>query len=106
LLPGGAGVGVVRRPQHRHEHLGAADLPGGGIDHRHWLAGMVHEHAFAARGQLAHRALEPLGPGAVLLAQRALAVGLIAAVAAVLLPQQLQRHAGAVELPVQRGEVG
>ena len=75
LLPGGAGVGVVRRAQHGHEHLGAADLARRGIYHRHRLAGIVDEQPLAAGVDLAHRALQPLGPGAVLLAVRAVAVG-------------------------------
>jgi hypothetical protein len=106
LLPGGAGVGVVRRAQHGHEHLGAPDLARGGVHHRHRLAGVVHEQALAARVDLAHRALQPLGPGAVLLAVRAVAVSLLPHLGAVLLPQQLQGEAGALEPLVQRGVVG
>ena len=105
LLPGGAGVGVVRRPQHRHEHLGAADLAADRVHHRHGVAGVVDEQPLAAGVHLSHRALLALDPGAVLLAEGAVAVGALTGAGAVLLPQQLQRHARARELLVQRGVV-
>jgi hypothetical protein len=100
-----AGVGVVRRAQHRHEDLGAADLAGGGVHDGHGLAGVVHEQLLAGDVGLAHRALQTGGPGAVLHAVGGVLVGQVVA-PLVLLPQQLQRDAGAAQFLVDVGEVG
>jgi hypothetical protein len=102
---GGAGIGVVRCTQHRHEDLRAADLAGGGVHDGHGLAGVVHEQLLAGDVGLAHRALQPGGPGAVLHAVGGVLVGQ-SVVALVLLPQQLQRDARAAQFLVDVGEVG
>ena len=47
LAPSRFDVGVVRRAQHGHEHLGAADFPGAAIGHIDGLAGVVDEQPLA-----------------------------------------------------------
>ena len=104
----GARVGVVRRAQHRHENLCAADLAAGRIDDGHRLAGVVDEQALAGDVGLAHRALERGNPGAVLDAEARVLVGRrvrVDELALVFLPQQLQGHAGALELLVDPGVI-
>jgi hypothetical protein len=69
------------------------------------LASVVHEQLLAGDVDLAHRALQARGPGAVLHAKGGVLVGQ-GVVALVLLPQQLQGHAGAAQLLVDEREVG
>ena len=106
LAGGGAGIGVVRCPQHRHKHLGLANLASACIHDRQALAGVVHKQLVAGLVVLAHGALQAPGPGLVLLAEGAVLVSLPGVLVLVLLPQQLQRHAGATQFPVQVGIVG
>ena len=105
LRRGGAGVGVVRRTQRCHEDLCGANLTGGRVDDGHRLAGVVGEELVAADVDLAHRALQAFGPIAVLDAEARVLVRQCVGLG-VLLPQQLQRHAGALELLVDVGVVG
>jgi hypothetical protein len=105
LRPGRAHVGVIRRAECRHEDLRLADLAGARIDDGHRLAGVVSKQLLAGDMDLAHRALQPLGPLAVLDAEARVLVGQRVGLD-VFLPKQLQRHAGAFELLVNSREVG
>jgi hypothetical protein len=100
----GAGKGVVRRPEHGHEDLGPGDLAGGGVDHRHGVAGVVDEQLLAGDMHLAHGAQLGLGELAVLHAEAGVLVGQRVG-AGVLLPKQHQRDARALELLVDDAEV-
>ena len=107
LLAGcGAGVGVVRCPQHRHKYLCLAYLAAAGIHDGHRLAGVVHKQLVAGLVGLAHGALKAPDPGLVLLAEGAVFVGLARVLLLVLFPQQLQRDTGAAQFAVDVGAVG
>jgi hypothetical protein len=106
LAGGGAGVGVVRCPQHGHEDLGLANLASACIHDGHRLAGVVHKQLVAGLVVLAHGALQEPGPGLVLLAEGAVLVRLTSMLVLVFLPEQLQGHARATQFPVQLGIVG
>lgn len=69
------------------------------------MAGVVDEQPLPTGVHQAHRALLALDPAAVLLAEGAVTVGRLTCAGVVLLPQQLQRHARALELLVQPGMV-
>jgi len=60
LAPGGFGVGVDRRPQHRHKDLGLTHFPGGGTDHRYGDTAVVDKALLTGLVNLAHGA--PLSP--------------------------------------------
>ena len=102
----GARKRVVRRAPHRNEHARRPDLAGGRVDHPHRLAGVVHEQLLARLVLLAHRAAQRRGERRVQLAEARAAVRQQPRLAAVsvLLPQQLQRHALAAQLPVHVGQ--
>ena len=100
----GAGEGVVRRAQRSHEDLRLADLAGGRIDDGHRAAGIVDEQLLAGDMDLAHRALLGHSERAVLDAKTRVLVGQ-RVVAGVLLPQQHQGDAGALELLMHEREV-
>jgi hypothetical protein len=102
----GARVGVVGGAQRRHEDLCLGDLPRGGVHDGHGLPGVVHKHLLAGHMRLAHRAFERLGPGGVFDAERGVLVGYPLVLLLVLLPQQLQGDAGALELAVNPVVVG
>ena len=102
----GARIGVVGGAQYRHEDLRLGDLPRAGIHDGHGLPGVVQKHLLAGHMRLAHRALERLGPGGVFDAERGVLVGYPLVLLLVLLPQQLQRDAGAFELAVNPVVVG
>ena len=74
LAPGGFNVGVIRRAQNGHEHLGRADFAGAAVGHADALAGVVDEQAFARRVGLPHRCRQLLAPAPVVLAERAVLV--------------------------------
>ena len=105
LARSGAGVGVVRCAERGHEDLGRGDRAGGRVNQRHGVAAVVHEELLAGDVDLAHRALQALRERAVLDAKARVLVRQ-RVVAGVLLPQQLQRDAGALELLVNEREVG
>jgi len=74
LGPGGFRVGVARRPKDGDKDLGLADLAGGAVDHLEGRAGVVDEHLLAGDVDLAHGCGEPGGPGAMQVAEPAVAV--------------------------------
>mmetsp|Transcript_6076 Transcript_6076/g.24370 ORF Transcript_6076/g.24370 Transcript_6076/m.24370 type:complete len:788 (+) Transcript_6076:480-2843(+) len=100
----GAGVGVVRRAQRGHEDLGLRDLAGGRVNDGHGVAGVVDKQLLAGNVDLAHRALLALGELGVLDAKARVLVGQRVA-RGVLLPQQHQGDARALELLVHDAEV-
>lgn len=83
--------------QHGDEHLGVTYLAGGLADDRHGRPAVVDEQLLAGAVDLAHAAPLTAAPGAVVLAELAVAVGLVAVDLDVLRPQQLQGHALALE---------
>ncbi len=102
LAPGRLDVGVVRRAQHGHEHLGGADFAGAAVGHADGLTGVVDEQALARRVGLPHRRRQLLAPAPVVFAECAVleAAWLLGLV---LLPQQFQRHALAAQFIVHGG---
>jgi len=98
----GAGVGVARRAQRGHE-----DVRARAVGQRDRRAGVVDEQLLAGAVDLAHRTLELLGEAPIVLAELRVAIGVaLGVIGAVLLPQQHQRHAFAVQLLVQAAVVG
>ena len=104
LGPGRFGVGVARRAEHRDEHLGLADLAGGGVDQLDGLPGIVDEQPLAGRMHLAHRRRQPALPPAAQLAEPRIAVA-VGLARPVLLPQQHQGDARPAQLAMQRRPV-
>ena len=100
----GTGIGVVRRAQRGHEDLGLCDLAGEGVDDGHRAAGIVHEQLLAGDVDLAHRALLATSKLAVLDAEARVLVSQRVA-RGVLLPQQHQGDAGALEFLMHHPEV-
>jgi hypothetical protein len=104
LARGGAGVGVVRGAEHSDEDLRGRDLAGARVDDRHGLPGVVDEQPLTCDVGLSHRARQRCRPRPVFDAETRVLVGEVVA-AGVLLPQQLQGHARALELLVDVGVV-
>ena len=75
-------------------------------DERHRVPGVVDEELLPGAVHLAHRALEPLAKAPVVPAELAVAVGGVGLRCVILLPQQLQRDALALELLVELAEIG
>jgi hypothetical protein len=102
LGPGGLGIGVVARPQHRDEDMRSACLARQALDDRHGLPRIVHKALLARALLLAHDQIELAGPGPVLLTEPAVLKPLRRA-SLILLPEQEQAHAlPGFELPVHR----
>jgi hypothetical protein len=102
LVGGGAGEGVARRA-----HGGDEDLGARAVGQFQRGAGVVDEQLLAGAPLLAHRALQGLGEGLVVLAELGVGPGAPALEGgAVFLPQQHQRHALAAQFDVHAGEVG
>ena len=99
LAEAGLGEGVVRCPQHRDEDLGGTHLPGEPVEHRHGIAGEVHEQLLAGHVGLPHGRRDAVAPFDVEVAEPAVAVA-VGMMAAIFLPQQRQRHAAAAQLGV------
>src|SRR4051812_14087626 len=74
LAEAGFDIGVVRGPQNRDEDLGLAHLSGDRIEHRHGVAGKVHEQLVARRMGLAHGRRDAAAPFAVEIAKSTVAV--------------------------------
>jgi len=91
---------VIRRPHDRHEDLGSAYLPGEPVEHRHGIAGEVHEQLFSGRVGLPHGRRDPVAPFDVEVAETAVAVTVVGMMTAIFLPQQRQRHAATPQLGV------
>ena len=104
LCPRGLRIGVVRRPEHGDEQLRRHRLPGRWVDHLKRRAGVVDEHTLAGDVALPHGRRQPCLPGAVEFAVAAIAVA-VGVDAAMLLPQQLQRHPWPAQLAVDRRPV-
>lgn len=68
------GVGVVLCPENGDEDLGVASFPCQAIEHRHSVAGKVHEQLLARRVRLAHGRRHTAAPLAVPVAEPAIAV--------------------------------
>ena len=75
----------------------AARTPGEPIEHRHGIAGEVHEQFLAGRVGLPHGRRDPVKSFDVEIAEPAVAVA-VGMMAAIFLPQQRQRHAAAAQL--------
>ena len=99
LRPGGLGIGVIRRAEHGDEQLRRPRLAGRSVDHRERRAGVIDEQALAGDVVLPHGRRQPRLPGAVELAETAIAVA-VGVDGAMLLPQQLQRHPWPAQLAV------
>lgn len=63
-----------RRPQHGHEHLGAADFAGAAVGHANGLAGVIDEQPLAGCVGLPHRRRQLQAPASIVLAERAVLV--------------------------------
>lgn len=87
--PGGLGIGVVTGAQHGDEDVGGARLAGGGVDDGDLVAGVIDEDFFAGAVVLAQDHVEVPRPGAVLLAEPAVAWA-VGVLLDELLPEQLQ----------------
>ena len=100
LRPRRLGERVVRRPEHRDEHLRLAQLPGVAVDHRDGAPGVVDEQLLACAVLLAHHHVELRGPRPVLVAEPAVLQPLGVDASLVLLPHQRQRHVRLTQLAV------
>ncbi|MDP9138345.1 MAG: hypothetical protein M3N38_09220, partial [Pseudomonadota bacterium] len=81
--------------------LGARD----GIEHRDGIAGPIDEQLLAGHMRLAHRRRDALPPLPVEIAEPAVAVA-VSVLRPILLPEQHQRNAAALELLVHLRTVG
>src|SRR5258707_2081572 len=96
---------VIRRPHDRDEDLGRAHLPGEPVEHRHGIAGEVHEQLFSGRVVLPHGRRDPVAPFDVEVAETAVAVAVVGMVAAIFLPQQRQRYAAAAQVSMDMSQI-
>ena len=82
------------------------DLPARPVDHLHTVAGEVDEHPIARHVHLAQRRLQPADPLAIQIAEPGVAEPIQAArAAAILLPEQRQRHVRPTQLAVHHSPV-
>ena len=102
---GRLGVGEAARAEHGDEQLDAPHLARAGVDQRRPLPGEVDERLLAGAVDLPHRRPQPSRPLPVDLAELRAAVA-VRMDLGVLLPEQLQRDAVALELPVDVRAVG
>ena len=98
----GLGVGVVAGAQRRDKQIRRASLPGLRIDQRHRQPGPVDKQAFPGRMELAHGRFELIAEAAIVFPELGVAIAR-RMVPVIFLPQQLERHALALELPVHLG---
>jgi len=105
LGPGGLDVGVARRAEGGDEHLGGMDLAGQAVDYVEGGAGVIDEHLLASHVSLAHGQGEPAPPGAIEVAEPAVAVP-VRMNRPVLFPQKGQGHAGLPQRAMQGRPVG
>ena len=99
------GVGEARCPEHGDKDLHRHDLAGSGVDHLGGAAGEIDEHPLAGEVDLAHRRLQPPGPGPVEIAEPGIAEP-VSGAGAVLLPQQRQRHVRTAQLAMHPAPIG
>jgi hypothetical protein len=104
LREGGFRMGVAGGAERGDEQLADAHLTGRPVHHLQRRAGIVHEHPLAGDMQLPHGRRQTPLPGAVKLAVAAIPVS-VRVRAAMLLPQQRQRHARPAQLAVDRRPV-
>ena len=96
-------MGVVGRPQHRDEDVGATFHSGRGVEHRHRIAGKIDEQLLGGPMYLAHGRRDRAPPSPIKIAEKpavAIAVGVLGPV---FLPQQQQRHGASLQLRVDVG---
>ena len=106
LGPGRTRKRQARAAQHRHEQMRIADLAGPAVHHhRHRVASVINEQLLAARMALAHHQRQPTFPAAEQVAPAAVAIP-VRVCRVVLLPQHLQRHVLAFQLPRHHRPVG
>ena len=102
---GRLGVGEAARPEHGDEQLDLPQLPRLPVDQGRPLPGEVDERLLAGAVDLPHRRPQPPRPLPVDPAELGVAVA-VGVDPGVLLPQELQRDAGALQLPVDVRTVG
>ena len=105
LCPGGLGIGIAAGPQNGQEDLGLPDLPGGRVDHRDRLPGIIEKGFLSGPMVLAHDQVEFPGPLVVVLAEptilKAVRVDL-----PMFLPEEKQGHPFASEFLMDLRPVG
>jgi hypothetical protein len=99
LAPARLGVGIARRAEGRDEQVRVVHLARHRIDDRHRVTGPVDKQLVARHMRLPHRRCEAPSPFAVKLAEAGISVALDM-LSAMLLPQDHQRHAAALEFLV------
>ena len=105
LAPHRLGVGEAGGAEHGDKDLHRHDLAGIGVDHLAGAAGEIDEQLLAGDMDLAHRRLQPPGPGPVEIAEPGIAEA-VGGAGAVFLPQQRQRHVGTAQLAVHPAPIG
>ncbi len=105
LRPGGFGIQEAARAKHADEQLGVAHLAGGRIDDVDRLPGVIDEDLLARLVLLTQHGIELCGPRAIENAEPRVLIP-VGIRALVLLPEQLERHALALELAVDSGPIG
>jgi len=105
LRPARLRVRVARRAECRDEQMRRVHLARHRIDDRHRVAGPVDEQLVAGHVRLPHDRRQTLPPFTVKLAEARVAVA-VRALAAMLLPQDHQRHAASLQLLVHLAPVG
>ena len=101
LRPACLGIGVARGAERGDEDLRPPDLAGGAVDHLDGAPGVVGEQLLAGEVRLAHPRRQPAGPLPVMLAEPAVAEA-VRRPAAILVPEQRQRHVGPAQLEMDR----
>src|SRR4051794_343816 len=91
LRPGGLGIGVAARAEHRDEDRRGAHFAGGRVVDRDRVAGVIDEELLAGAMLVAEHDVLSLEPTAVQAAVAAVAIAVRLPVA-VFLPEQLQRE--------------
>jgi hypothetical protein len=105
LAPGRLGIGEAGSAKHGDKNLHRDDLAGPGVDHLAGAAGEIDEQLLAGDMNLAHRRLQPAGPGPVEIAKPGIADA-FGGTGSVFFPQQRQRHVGTAQLAVNPAPIG
>lgn len=105
LRPGGFSIGEARRPEDGDKDLRPPRLAGQPVDHhRHRITRIVDEQLLAGCVGLTHRHRQPGFPGAVKLAEPAVAVS-VRMLGDVFIPHDRQRHVLALQFAPDGGPV-